>query len=126
MTKTTEAGLCELPRAVILTQVRSASRQTRSVLRALAGAWRPRGGFLFWGVIMIRGNTGERYQEIAIAAEQLAGPVFMNQTGTLVERLTATIEICREASWMAQGAVDQLERLLNSAKVEELLKCKPR
>ena len=75
---------------------------------------------------VIRGNTGDRYQEIAVAAEQLAGPVFMNQTGTLVDRLTTTIEICREASWITAAAVDRLEQLLLSAEVEELLKCKPR
>jgi len=75
---------------------------------------------------MIRGNTGERYQEIAIAAEQLAGPAFMNQTGTLIDRLEKTIKICREASWMTAAAVDQLERLLLSAKVEDLLRRKPR
>ena len=74
---------------------------------------------------MIRGNTGERYQEIAIAAEQLAGPAFMNQTGTLIDRLQKTIEICREASWMTAAAVDQLERLLLAAKVEDLLRRKP-
>ena len=81
---------------------------------------------MFWGVIMIRGNTGERYQEITIAAEQLAGPAFLNQTGTLVARLEKAIEICREASWITAAAVDRLEQLLLSAKVEELLKCKPR
>ena len=75
---------------------------------------------------MIRGNTSERYQEIAIAAEQIAGPAFVNQTGTLVERLQKAIEICREASWMSRGAVDELEGLLNAAKVAELLQRKPR
>lgn len=75
---------------------------------------------------MIHGNTSERYQEIAIAAEQLAGPAFINQTGTLVERLQKAIEICREASWMSRGAVDDLESLLNCAKVAELLQRKPR
>jgi len=75
---------------------------------------------------MIRGNTGERYQEIAIAAEQLAGPAFPNQTGTLIGRLEKTIEICREASWMTAAAVDRLEQLLLSAKVEDLLRRKPR
>ena len=75
---------------------------------------------------MIRGNTSERYQEIAIAAEQLAGPAFLNQTGTLVERLQKAIEICREASWFSRGVVDDLEQLLNAAKVAELLQRKPR
>lgn len=75
---------------------------------------------------MVRGNTSERYQEIAIAAEQLAGPAFINQTGTLVERLQKSIEICREASWISRGAVDELERLLDAAKVAELLQRKPR
>ena len=75
---------------------------------------------------MIRGNTSERYQEIAIAAEQLAGPAFLNQTGTLVERLQKAVEICHEASWMSRGAVDELESLLNAAKVAELLQRKPR
>lgn len=75
---------------------------------------------------MIRGNTSERFQEIAIAAEQLAGPAFINQTGTLVERLEKAVDICREASWMSRAAVDELERLLNSAKVAELLQRKPR
>lgn len=75
---------------------------------------------------MIRGNTSERYQEIAIAAEQLAGPAFINQTGTLVERLQKAIEICREASWFSRQVVDDLEQLLNCAKVAELLERKPR
>ena len=75
---------------------------------------------------MIRGNTSERYQEIAIAAEQLAGPAFLNQTGTLVERLQKAVEICREASWFSRKAVDDLEQLLNAAKVAELLQRKPR
>ena len=75
---------------------------------------------------MIRGNTSERYQKIAIAAEQLAGPAFTNQTGTLIERLQKAIDICREASWMSREVVDELERLLNSAKVAELLQRKPR
>lgn len=74
----------------------------------------------------IRGNTSERYQEIAIAAEQLAGPAFINQTGTLVERIAKAVDICREASWMSRGAVDELERLHNAAKVAELLQRKPR
>lgn len=75
---------------------------------------------------MIRGNTGERYQEITIAAEQLAGPVFLNQTGTLVDRLEKTLEICREASWITAAAVDELKRLLWAAEVEDLLRRKPR
>ena len=74
----------------------------------------------------IRGNTSERYQEIAIAAEQLVGGTFTNQTGTLVERLEKAVEISREASWISRGAVDELERLLNDAKVAELLQRKPR
>ena len=98
-------------------------------MQALAGAWRPRGGFFVWRkgmAVSIRGNTSERYQEIAVAAEQLAGPAFINQTGTLVERLEKAVEICREASWMSRRAVDELERLLNAAKVAELLQRKPR
>ena len=75
---------------------------------------------------MIHGNTSERYQEIAIAAEQLAGPAFINQTGTLIERLQKAIEICREASWFSRQVVDDLEQLLNCAKVAELLERKPR
>ena len=75
---------------------------------------------------MIRGNTGDRYQEIAIAAEQLAGPVFLNQTGTLIDRLEKTLEICREASWITAAAVDELKRLLWAAEVEDLLRRKPR
>lgn len=75
---------------------------------------------------MIRGNTSERYQEIAVAAEQLVGGTFTNQTGTLVERLEKAVEISREASWISRVAVDELERLLNAAKVAELLQRKPR
>ena len=75
---------------------------------------------------MIRGNTGERYQEIAIAAEQLAGPAFLNQTGTLIDRLEKAIRICREASWVTAAAVDELEWLLLAAKKEDLLRRKPR
>ena len=87
---------------------------------------RVRRGILREGALVIRGNTSERYQEIAIAAEQLAGPAFINQTGTLVERIAKAVEICREASWMSRAAVDELERLHNAARVAELLKSKPR
>ena len=84
------------------------------------------GAFCGKGATMIRGNTSERFQEIAVAAEQLAGPAFINQTGTLVERLEKAVKVCREASWMSRGAVDEIERLLNAAKVAELLRRKPR
>ena len=78
---------------------------------------------------MMRGNTSERLQrviKICREAERLAGPVFADQTGTLVERLQKAVEICREASWMSRGAVDELERLLGAAKVAELLQRRPR
>ena len=75
-----------------------------------------------------RGNTSERLQtvvKICRKAERIAGPAFADQTGTLVERLQKAIDICRKTSRMSSEAVDELERLLNSAKVAELLQ-KPR
>lgn len=77
----------------------------------------------------MRENTSERLQrvvKICREAERIAGWAFADQTGTLVERLAKAIEICREASWISRGAVDELERLHNAAKVAELLQRKPR
>lgn len=68
---------------------------------------------------MIRGNTSERLAKvvkICRRAERLAGPVFADQTGTLVERLQKAVEICRKAGRISRGAMDALEALLSVAK----------
>lgn len=76
---------------------------------------------------MIHGNTGELYQEIAIAAEQLAGPVFELTTGTLRDRLEETIR----RSWqfecgITRHARQELCRLLGQLDVDILRRSKPR
>lgn len=40
----------------------------------------------------IRGNTGTLYQEVAQAASQIAGPLFDDSTGTLVQRIRHCID----------------------------------
>ena len=74
---------------------------------------------------MVRGNTSERLQAVVAIcrrAERIAGWAFADQTGTLVERLQKAVEICRKRSRMSSEAIDELERLLNAAKVAELLR----
>jgi|GEM_PF-6030846 len=76
---------------------------------------------------MIHGNTGELYQEIAIAAEQLAGPAFETTTGTLRDRLEETIR----RSWHFESGITrharfELFRLLAQLDVDILRRSKPR
>lgn len=76
---------------------------------------------------MIHGNTGELYQRITIAAEQLAGPAFEWTTGTLRERLEETIRRAGESKWNVSWAnKEELCRLLNDLKVDDLRRSKPR
>lgn len=76
---------------------------------------------------MIHGNTGELYQRITIAAEQLAGPLFENTTGALRERLEETIR----KSWDSDCGItrhnrQELCRLLGELDVDILKRSKPR
>lgn len=70
---------------------------------------------------MIRGNTGELYQSIAVSASQIAGPVFDDSTGTLEQRIRHCIDNPISGGIvLSQVRVNQLRGLLDVLLAEEI------
>lgn len=67
----------------------------------------------------IRGNTGELFQQIAVSASQLAGPIFDDATGTLPQRLQYCIDNPHGSGYIISTlALQRLQGLLDVIRAE--------